>query len=126
MKNGISLFLNEEEKQILKEKAKEIGITRSALIREMIKNIDYVKERKSLIDFILINQSLLKELNKIGININQIALSLNSNIKQEKDEIIEEIKELKRLLKHFNEFYNKNMGVKIIKGKYSAKQENNS
>ncbi|WP_297195248.1 plasmid mobilization relaxosome protein MobC [uncultured Campylobacter sp.] len=117
MRNGISIFLNEKEKKLLKAKSTELGLTQSSYIRELINNIDYIKERKALNSFISLNQDLLKELNKIGININQIAFSLNTGIKQDSKSIKDEIKELKHLLKSFNDFYTENLGVKIIKRK---------
>ncbi|KGI55665.1 plasmid mobilization protein [Campylobacter sp. MIT 97-5078] len=115
MKNGVSIFLKEEEKVLLNEKTKKIGISKSAYIRELILNIDYIKEREKLELLFHTNETLLYELNKIGTNINQIAYSLNSNIYKDPNNIKKEMDQLKNLLKEHKDFVKKNLNFKLLR-----------
>ena len=98
MKNGISLFLNEEEKRLLNDNSKKAGITKSAYVREMINNKKYLEERNLLKAFLLEIDELKTELNKIGTNINQIAFALNAQVIPSENTIQKEINELKEIL----------------------------
>lgn len=68
-------FVSEEEKELLKRKAKSFGLSLSDYMRNMIIH-GSVKAQSRLTDEQF--QALLNELNHIGVNINQIAYRVNA------------------------------------------------
>lgn len=117
MKNGISLFLNEEEKRLLNDNSKKAGITKSAYVREMINNKKYLEERNILKAFLLEIDELKTELNKIGTNINQIAFALNAQVIPSENTIQKEINELKEILTEYKAMISNLPKAKISKRK---------
>lgn len=115
MKNGISLYLNANEKVLLKTRAEKAGITQSAYLRELLLNEQYLKQKDVLELLTYINKELLKHLEKIGNNINQIAYVLNSGIAKSPKDILNEINELKTLLKEHKQIILNQNKVKIFK-----------
>ena len=75
-----TLRLMPEEAKALAEKAKDVGMNEAEYIRLLIrqKPIDYPEIRKLL-------KSLINEVNRIGININQIVFNNNSELYSEDD-----------------------------------------
>ena len=65
--------LNEYEAKLLKEKAKQAGMKEGQLVRELITG--YAPREKPGKDFF----EAMNDINKIGVNINQIAAVANSN-----------------------------------------------
>lgn len=79
MKNRhFDIRLSEEDKQTLEKHAKEAGLTESAYLRALINN----ESPQSREDYLLIKH-LVTEINKIGVNINQIATHVNSGFYSE-------------------------------------------
>lgn len=74
------LRMTPEEATVLEEKAKNAGMTSSAYLRLLIrqKPNDYPEIRKLLRD-------LINEVNRVGININQITFSHNAELYSEAD-----------------------------------------
>lgn len=62
--------MDESLHQTSKEKAKELGISLSELVRQFLKNGKVVEKKD--------DKALVYHLNKIGNNINQIARKINS------------------------------------------------
>lgn len=75
-----TLRLMPEEAKVLAEKARDVGMNEAEYIRLLIrqKPIDYPEIRKLL-------KSLINEVNRIGININQIVFNNNSELYSEDD-----------------------------------------
>lgn len=75
-----TLRLTLEEAKILAEKAKEVGMNEAEYVRLLIrqKPNDYPEIRKLL-------KTLINEVNRIGININQIVFNHNSGLYLEDD-----------------------------------------
>ena len=75
-----TLRLMPEEAKVLAEKARDVGMNEAEYIRLLIrqKPIDYPEIRKLL-------KSLINEVNRIGININQIVFNHNSGLYLEED-----------------------------------------
>lgn len=75
-----TLRLMPEEAKILAEKAKEAGMNEAEYVRLLIrqKPNDYPEIRKLL-------KTLINEVNRVGININQIAFNHNSELYSEDD-----------------------------------------
>lgn len=115
MKNGLSLYLNANEKVLLKTRAEKAGITQSAYLRELLLNEQYLKQKDVLELLTYINKELLTHLEKIGNNINQIAYVLNSGIAKSPKDILNEINELKTLLKEHKQIILNQNKVKIFK-----------
>lgn len=115
MKNGFNLYLNANEKILLKTRAKEAGITQSAYLRELLLNEQYLKQKDILELLTYINKELLMHLEKIGNNINQIAYVLNSGIAKSPQSIFEEINDLKKLLKEHKQLIHTQNKAKILK-----------
>lgn len=70
--NEIHLHLSDEENLYLRRQAKKAGLTRQAYLLALLKNTP-IKEQPSA-DF----HAILKSLDKIGDNINQIAAKANT------------------------------------------------
>lgn len=69
----IKLMLTKEEKEIIKSKAESLNMNVSEFIRKAMSVGSFVKVDTRGLD------SLTFEINKIGVNINQIAKKLNEN-----------------------------------------------
>ncbi|MDR3598495.1 plasmid mobilization protein [Clostridium sp.] len=98
----IQVFLTEAEHEFAKDKAKYSGLSMSELVRNLITEGAVIKyEMEGVSD-------VLKEINKIGTNINQIARKVN-----ERDSVLEDdVEELKMQYEKIFELYiNKLMGV---------------
>lgn len=70
MKKFLKISMDESLHQTSKEKAKELGISLSELVRQFLKNGKVVEKKD--------DKALVYHLNKIGNNINQIARKINS------------------------------------------------
>lgn len=91
------LFVNEEEDKIIKEKMKQLGTDNfGAYARKMLIDGYVVKTDYTTI------KNLIKEINKIGVNINQIAKRANETNRVYEDDIKElkgELEQVWQLLK---------------------------
>ena len=91
------LFVNEEEDKIIKEKMKQLGTDNfGAYARKMLIDVYVVKTDYTTI------KNLIKEINKIGVNINQIAKRTNETNRIYEDDIKElkgELEQVWQLLK---------------------------
>ena len=91
------LFVNEEEDKIIKEKMKQLGTDNfGAYARKMLIDGYVVKTDYTII------KNLIKEINKIGVNINQIAKRTNETNRIYEDDIKElkgELEQVWQLLK---------------------------
>ena len=85
---GILVFLSEKEKKHLDKQAETAGLTKSHLIRKLIMDEDIQPRPPEELP------KLLRELNYIGHNINQIAHKANAEDKA----TIEQLQEVQQLL----------------------------
>lgn len=90
--NEIHLHLSDEEDLYLRRQAKKAGLTRQAYLLALLKNIP-IKEQPSA-DF----HAILKSLDKIGDNINQIAAKANTLGFVDKVQYRKEIDKLERVI----------------------------
>lgn len=72
----LSLRLTEKEKEEIREKAEQLGLSVSDYVRSVLISSKSIR-RKSRVDCEAIKQ-LVYEINKIGVNLNQIAKEVNS------------------------------------------------
>lgn len=88
----LKLFLSEDENKVLAKKMEQIGTNnKSAYVRKMILDGIIVKT-----DFKVLKE-LSREINKIGVNINQITKQLNE-MQNISNEDIENIKSMLQLI----------------------------
>ena len=91
--SGLSLTkkfrLSSREAKLLEEKAKQAGMTESQYLRLMISQNDYPEVRQLLRD-------LINEVNRIGVNINQITHNHNAELysKDDKERLIAYMRKL--------------------------------
>lgn len=113
------VYLNKKDKQIFKNnlenKAKKIGISNSAYLKELILNIDYIENRELFKEFLDTNKLLLDNMQRIGNNINQIAYHLNMNISQSDEEILVTMQSLRNLLNEYKNFVINSKYPKLFK-----------
>lgn len=113
------VYLNKKDKQIFKNnlenKAKKIGISNSAYLKELILNIDYIENRELFKEFLDTNKLLLDNMQRIGNNINQIAYHLNMNISQSDEEILVTMQSLRNLLNEYKDFVMNSKYPKLFK-----------
>lgn len=113
------VYLNKKDKQIFKNnlenKAKKIGISNSAYLKELILNIDYIENRELFKEFLDTNKLLLDNMQRIGNNINQIAYHLNMNISQSDEEILVTMQSLRNLLNEYKDFVINSKYPKLFK-----------
>lgn len=91
------LRLFPEEMQLLTDKANELGVTKTAYIRDMILFGQPQKKDKSF-------EKIEYELNKIGNNINQIAYIANTEFSTNGIEISSLLSHYSELLEQWEEF----------------------
>ena len=87
-KNQIIVSMNDEEKEKYLELVKQSGLTQSEFFRRCAL-------KKKIYDFGIKNdlKNVQHELSKIGVNINQIAKNLNSNIYSGAEKDVQEMTE---------------------------------
>ena len=78
----VGFYLNEDDQRMLQSLKNRKGITKNAIIREMIKECyfreDDSKESKNIAYLIMLNKTFIDNIHRIGNNINQIAYHLNA------------------------------------------------
>ena len=72
--DGMFLRMHPDDKQVIKSRAKEAGLTASEYVRLSALSCEIIQKTRTDIDF-----RLVYELNKIGVNLNQIAKAMNSH-----------------------------------------------
>lgn len=95
------LYLNDEENQIVANLASKTGLSKSALLRHLIRTSKYLSLAGKLENHNILINELVAQIKKIGVNLNQIAYHLNTDITTHNDSktaIISSINELKALL----------------------------
>lgn len=99
-----NIYFGEEEYQILSNLSKQTGLSKSALLRHLIKSSKYLKMANKLEKHNNLINEFLAEIHRIGNNINQIAYHLNIDItkhEESKESLKKELAELLPLLKEY-------------------------
>lgn len=116
MKNNYFIVrMKDEEREILRKKAKSLNTTQSAFIKEAILNLDYIENKELFEEFLTTNKLLLENLHRIGSNLNQIAHALNMDITQSNSEILAVFQSLQELLKEYKSFMMSSKYPKLLK-----------
>ena len=71
--DGMFLRMHPDDKRMIKSRAKEVGLTASEYVRVSARSCEIIQKTRTDIDF-----RLVYELNKIGVNLNQIARAINA------------------------------------------------
>ncbi|ECL7558321.1 plasmid mobilization relaxosome protein MobC [Campylobacter jejuni] len=120
MKKQMTIYFNEEELEQLDYLAKQLSITKSAVLRKLLTTEPYLKVVDSIETFNYITIDFVREINHIGININQIQKYINMNI-QTLDEntanLYKSINKLQKIIQEHKELtmntFNKLKNIKI-------------
>lgn len=99
-----TIYLNDEEKEILNQIKTKKGKSGSKIIREFIACEVYSKNMENIQKLNDINETLLINLYRIGNNINQIAYQLNiQQSGSHKEQFNQNAQELKQLLSEYKQ-----------------------
>ena len=71
--DGMFLRMHPDDKRMIKSRAKEAGLTASEYVRLSALSCEIIQKTRTDIDF-----RLVYELNKIGVNLNQMAKTINA------------------------------------------------
>ena len=102
-----NIYFGEEEYQILNNLSKQTGLSKSALLRHLLKSSKYLEMANKLEKHNKLINEFLAEIHRIGNNINQIAYHLNIDITKHEESQESIKKELAELLPLLKEYKNK-------------------
>ena len=117
----VGFYLNQDDQRMLQSLKNRKGITKNAVIREMIKESylkeDESKESKQIAYLIMLNKTFIDNIHRIGNNINQIAYHLNANKEQNSqiESIIANMSEIKNILTEYKEILKKDKIYNLFK-----------
>lgn len=100
------IYFSEEEIAILTNLSKQTGLTKSALLRHLLRSSKYLEMANKLEKHNNLINEFLAEIHRIGNNINQIAYHLNIDItkhEESKESLKKELAELLPLLKEYKD-----------------------
>ena len=101
-----NIYFGEEEYQILNNLSKQTGLSKSALLRHLLRSSKYLEMASKLEKHNNLINEFLAEIHRIGNNINQIAYHLNIDItkhEESKESLKKELAELLPLLKEYKD-----------------------
>ena len=102
-----NIYFGEEEYQILNNLSKQTGLSKSALLRHLLRSSKYLEIANKLEKHNNLINEFLAEIHRIGNNINQIAYHLNIDITKHEESQESLKKELAELLPLLKEYRNK-------------------
>lgn len=106
MKIRRNMYFDKEEYQIMQNLSKQTGLSKSALLRHLIRSSKYLEMANKLEKHNNLINEFLAEIHRIGNNINQIAYHLNIDItkhEESKESLKKELAELLPLLKEYKD-----------------------
>ncbi|WP_297813060.1 plasmid mobilization relaxosome protein MobC [uncultured Helicobacter sp.] len=109
----VGFYLNENDQKMLQSLKNRKGITKNAVIREMIKENyfreDDSQESKNISYLIMLNKTFIDNIHRIGSNINQIAYHLNAGKESNSqiESIVKNMNEIKAILAEYKEVLKK-------------------
>ena len=101
------IYFSEEEIKILTNLSKQTGLSKSALLRHLLRSSKYLEMANKLEKHNNLINEFLAEIHRIGNNINQIAYHLNIDITKHEESQESIKKELAELLPLLKEYKNK-------------------
>ena len=106
MKIRRNMYFDKEEYQIMQNLSKQTGLSKSALLRHLLRSSKYLDMANKLEKHNNLINEFLAEIHRIGNNINQIAYHLNIDItkhEESKESLKKELAELLPLLKEYKD-----------------------
>lgn len=106
MKIRRNMYFDKEEYQIMQNLSKQTGLSKSALLRHLLRSSKYLEMANKLEKHNNLINEFLAEIHRIGNNINQIAYHLNIDItkhEESKESLKKELAELLPLLKEYKD-----------------------
>ena len=106
MKIRRNMYFDKEEYQIMQNLSKQTGLSKSALLRHLLRSSKYLEMANKLEKHNNLINEFLAEIHRIGNNINQIAYHLNIDItkhEESKENLKKELAELLPLLKEYKD-----------------------
>lgn len=100
------MYFDKEEYQIMQNLSKQTGLSKSALLRHLLRSSKYLEMTNKLEKHNNLINEFLAEIHRIGNNINQIAYHLNIDItkhEESKESLKKELAELLPLLKEYKD-----------------------
>ena len=100
------MYFDKEEYQIMQNLSKQTGLSKSALLRHLLRSSKYLEIANKLEKHNNLINEFLAEIHRIGNNINQIAYHLNIDItkhEESKESLKKELAELLPLLKEYKD-----------------------
>ena len=107
MKIRRNMYFDKEEYQIMQNLSKQTGLSKSALLRHLLRSSKYLDIANKLEKHNNLINEFLAEIHRIGNNINQIAYHLNIDITKHEESQESLKKELAELLPLLKEYRNK-------------------
>ena len=101
------MYFDKEEYQIMQNLSKQTGLSKSALLRHLLRSSKYLEIANKLEKHNNLINEFLAEIHRIGNNINQIAYHLNIDITKHEESQESLKKELAELLPLLKEYRNK-------------------
>ena len=104
MKIRRNMYFDKKEYQIMHNLSKQTGLSKSALLRHLLRSSKYLEMANKLEKHNNLINEFLAEIHRIGNNINQIAYHLNIDItkhEESKESLKKELAELLPLLKEY-------------------------
>ena len=98
MKIRRNMYFDKEEYQIMQNLSKQTGLSKSALLRHLLRSSKYLEMANKLEKHNNLINEFLAEIHRIGNNINQIAYHLNIDITKHEESQESLKKELAELL----------------------------
>lgn len=108
----LGFYLNDKDLNIMNDICQKTNLNKSALLRHLIRTSKYLNLAKNLENHNNLISELISQIRKVGINLNQIAYHLNTDITTHNDSktaIISSINELKALLDKYE-----NKALKLV------------
>lgn len=106
MKIRRNMYFDKEEYQIMQNLSKQTGLSKSALLRHLLRSSKYLEMANKLEKHNNLINEFLAEIHRIGNNINQIAYHLNIDItkhEESQESLKKELAELLPLLKEYKD-----------------------
>ena len=107
MKIRRNMYFDKEEYQIMQNLSKQTGLSKSALLRHLLRSSKYLEIANKLEKHNNLINEFLAKIHRIGNNINQIAYHLNIDITKHEESQESIKKELAELLPLLKEYKNK-------------------
>lgn len=110
----VSFYLTKDENEKLENISKELKISKSGIFRKVLNHYNLLNFIQSIDNFNYETLSIIKETNRIGININQILKYLNLAIEINNEDLHKLLIENKKIIQQHQELI-MNLNSNIIK-----------